>query len=306
MLNHFSRLISMLPLPAAMAFARILGLLWYYVVPIRRKLAMENINRALGNELTEAEQKKAVRELFVNFCMYLIEVIRIPHMTLEENEEQVQIDGWEHMEKALAKGKGVILVATHVDNVDLGGCSMAMRGAPIAVVVRKMGKTAEEFISSVRSNTGVTIISAKGTGGVIKDLLAENKIVTIVIDQHLARYRSIVCDFFGTWASTTPAPTRFGYETGAPLIPGVIQRKKTPGHHHVRIFPEFKLESPYTDQEDNVRHNTERLNRMVESWIREVPNQWWWFHKRWKYMNPDHGWEIPDKETYRFSDIGKR
>lgn len=277
-----------------MAFGRFLGWVWYYIVPVRKKLALSNLNRALGDELTEKEQKKIIREFFSNFGMYIVEVLRIPHMTLKENKKRVEIEDWEHMESALARGRGVILVATHLDNVDLGGCSMAMRGAPIAVVVRKLGKTAEEFISGVRENTGVTIISGKGTKDIIKDLLAENKIVTIVIDQHLSRYRSIACKFFGQWASTTPAPARFAFETGATIVPAVIQRKEKAGYHHIRVLPPFELETPSTDLDINIRHNTERLNRIAEGWIREAPNQWWWFHKRWKvHDNPD-GWDIPE------------
>ncbi len=295
MLYVFSRMVSFLPLTWALNLGRIFGLIWYYCIPVRRKLALQNINRALGDELSLAEQKRAIRELFSNFCMYLIELMRIPHMSLEENKKLVRIDGWENLEKALAKGKGVILVATHIDNVDLGGCSMAMRGAPISVIVRKMGKTAEDFISSVRQNTGVIIVSRKGSKDYIKELLSENKIVTIVIDQHLGRYRSIVCDFFGNWASTTPAPARFAFETGAPIIPGVIQRTEKTGHHRVRLFPEFILETPSRDRDQNIRHNTERLNRIAEAWIRETPNQWWWFHKRWKVHDNPEGWDIPDK-----------
>lgn len=226
--------------------------------------------------------------------MYIVELFRLPHMTVEENKKLVEIEGWEHMEAALEKGKGAILLATHVDNVDLGGCSMAMRGAPISVVVRQMGKTAEEFITSVRENTGVTIITRKGTKNVIKDLLAENKIVTIVIDQHLSRHRSIVCKFFGQWASTTHAPSRFSFETGAPIIPAIITRKEKPGYHHIRVCPEFNLETPHDDIDLNIRHNTERLNKIAEDWIREVPNQWWWFHKRWKILDNLDSVDLPE------------
>ena len=277
-----------------MAFGRFLGWFWYFIVPARKKVSLANLNLALGKELSKKEQKKIIRELFSNFCMYIVELLRLPHMTLEQNKKQVQIDDWEHMETALARGKGAILVATHLDNVDLAGCSMAMRGAPISVVVRPMGKTADQFISSVRENTGVTIITAKGTKNIIKKLLAENKIVTIVIDQHLSRHRSIVCSFFGQWASTTSAPARFAFETGATIIPGVITRKKKAGYHHIKMSPPFELETPHSDLDENIRHNTERLNRVVEKWIRETPNQWWWFHKRWKMLEKPEGWDIPD------------
>ncbi len=294
MLNFFSRFISFLPLSWAMAFGRFLGGVWYYIIPIRRGVAMHNINRALGKELSLKEQRKNIRELFSNFGMYIVEILRIPYMTLTENEKLVQIDGWEHVDASLEHGKGVILVATHVDNVDLGGCSMAMRGAPIAVVAKKMGEAAEQFISKVRENTGVIIISGKGTKNYIKELLSENKIVTIVIDQHLAKHRSLVCNFFGQWASTTSAPARFALETGATIIPAVITRKEKAGYHHVKVSPPFYLETPYPDNDMNIRHNTERLNRIAEQWIRETPNQWWWFHKRWKVQDNPDGWEIPE------------
>ena len=277
-----------------MAFGRFLGWIWYYIIPVRRELATRNINRALGKELSRKEQRKIIRELFSNFCMYIMEILRIPHMTVAENKKLVQIDGWEHVDASLERGKGVILVATHLDNVDLGGCSMAMRGAPIAVVVKKMGKTAEQFISKVRENTGVIIVSGKGSKNIIKDLLAENKIVTLVIDQHLAKHRSIVCDFFGQLASTTPAPARFALETGATIVPVVINRKDKAGYHNVKVSPPFELETPYPDDDLNIRHNTERLNRIAEEWIREAPNQWWWFHKRWKVQDNPDGWDIPE------------
>ncbi len=294
MLQMISRFVSFIPLSWAMAFGRFLGWIWYYIIPVRKKLALKNLNRALGKELSEKDQKKIIRNLFSNFCMYIVELLRIPNMTLEENEKRVQIDNWEHVEAGLARGKGVILVATHMDNVDLGGCSMAMRGAPIAVVVRKMGKTADQFISDIRKNTGVIIISRKGTKNYIKELLAENKIVTIVIDQHLSRHRSIVCDFFGQWASTTPAPARFAFETGATIVPAVVQRKEKAGYHRVKVSPPLELETPYSDLDLNIRHNTERLNRIAEEWIRETPGQWWWFHKRWKVQDNPDGWDIPE------------
>lgn len=255
---------------------------------------MDNIRRALGKELSTKEQRKQIRQLFSNFGMYITELLRIPYMTVAENKKLVQFEGWEHIDASLARGKGVILVASHIDNIDIGGCSMAMRGAPIAVVVKEMGKTAEQFISRVRENTGVIIISRKGTKNYIKQLLAENKIVTLVVDQHLAKHRSIVCEFFGLLASTTPAPARFAFETGATILPTVITRREKAGHHHVKISPPFDLETPYSDIESNIRHNTERLNRIVEDWIRETPNQWWWFHKRWKVQDNPEGWDIPE------------
>ena len=297
MLSLFSRFISFLPLSATLALGRFLGFIWYYIIPIRKKVAMDNIRRALGNEISEKEQKKIIRRLFSNFCMSIIEILRIPHMSLTENEKLVKIEGWEHMEKALERGKGVILIATHIDNVDLGGCSLAMRGAPIAVVAKKMGKSAEQFITSVRKNTGVTLIPPKNSKNYIRELLAENKIVTIVADQHLSKRHGIACKFFGQWASTTTAPSRFAFETDAAIIPAVINRQGKAGCHQARVCPAFEQETPYNDMDMNIRHNTERLNRIIEQWIREAPDQWWWVHRRWKVQDNPEGWDIPQDNS---------
>jgi len=101
------------------------------------------------------------------------------------------------------------------------------------------------------------------------------------------------CDFFGQWASTTTAPSSFAFETDAAIIPGVINRQGKTGCHRARLFPAFEQETPYNDMDMNIRHNTERLNRIIEQWIREAPDQWWWVHKRWKVHDNPEGWDIP-------------
>ena len=83
-------------------------------------------------------------------------------------------------------------------------------------------------------------------------------------------------------------------ETGAPILPAVIIRQGNTGRHRLRIEPEFVLETPHADLDDNIRHNTERLNRIIEGWIREAPEQWLWAHRRWKVQDDPSGWHIPE------------
>ncbi len=95
---------------------------------------------------------------------------------------------------------------------------------------------------------------------------------------------------------------RFALETGAPLFPAVIRRLGFTGRHHVRIAPAMTLETPHEDLEANVRHNTERMNRILEGYIRESPEQWLWMHKRWKVeaelrRDPDR-WQVPADLTH--------
>ena len=61
-----------------------------------------------------------------------------------------------------------------------------------------------------------------------------------------------------------------------------------------RVEP-FEMEVPHTDLEANIRHNTQRLNDVIEGWVREDPSQWLWLHKRWKVDDDPTGWDIPEE-----------
>ena len=128
----------------------------------------------------------------------------------------------------------------------------------------------------------------------IINVLAEEYTVGFAFDQHMHHYRGIVCEFLGYPASTTPAPARFGFQTGAPIIPVLFVRDTKPGYHTITFEPELELETPFDNLDDNIRHNTERLNRIAERWIKSYPNQYLWLHKRWKVMNNPEEFDIPD------------
>jgi Kdo2-lipid IVA lauroyltransferase/acyltransferase len=290
-----SRLISMLPLSLAIACGRILGLVFYYVFPIKYKIAYKNLQRAFGNDLTHHERRRIIKACYAQMGMYGMEILRLPFLTPELSHALIETQGYEHLEAAFAKKKGVIIMATHLDNVDYAGCSMALQGIPICVTARELHwKPLNDFVSAVRRRTGVILVPPRRSKEQIYELLRENKAVSFIVDQHAAQYRSIVCEFFGQLASTSHAPARFAYQTGASIIPGLIYRKGNSGQHVVRLEPLFELESPFNETQLNIRHNTERLNRIIEGWIREFPEQWLWFHRRWKVQDHPENWDIPD------------
>lgn len=284
----------MLPLGWALALGRVLGLIWYYLIPLRRDVALANVARTVGRDLSPREQRRIVRNAFQRQGMYVMELLRLPALTREVCEELIEVQNRAVVEAALAKGRGVILVASHLDNVDLAGCGLSVCGLPIAVVAKELGfKPAARFIVAVREATGVMLIPTGKSRGRIRELLAQNHVVALVIDQHIRPQHSIVCRFFDQLAATSHAPARFAAETGAALVTGVIHRVGMTGKHVIR-FEDLPLETPFDDPAANIRHNTERINRIVEGWIREYPEQWLWPHRRFKVHDAPEGWDVPD------------
>lgn len=289
-----SRLVSRLPLSVAIAIGRFLGNLTYYLGPFRRGVAVKNVERVFGNTKSKREKRRIVRCCYAQIGMYGIELLRLPLLTSELSEQLVEQQGFEHLDTAFARGKGVIIVLTHIDNVDYGACSISVRGTTISVAAKKINwKPAQKFITAARERAGLILLPTRPKEQ-IYELLKENKAIIFAIDQHLAKQRAIVCEFFGQLASTSPAPAHFAFATGATIVPALLYRKDYSGHHVLRLNEPLELETRYDNLQMNIWHNTERLNRIVEGWIREFPEQWLWLHRRWKVQDDPGDWDIPD------------
>lgn len=301
LLRSTSWLLARPPLAWAMGLGRLVGNGWYYLVPVRRRIARENVDHVFGDRRTPSERREIVRRSCQNLAMVGIEVLRLPY-DMARNESLVAIEGLQHLDAALARGRGVILVCSHAGNIDLLGVSLAVRGYPFqAIVKRASWKALDDFLEATRRQAGSGIIRPAGSRNAFLDALNRNETVLCAIDQHMRPRRGIACSFFGRLASTTPAPTLFALRTGAAILPARLVRTDRPGHHVLHLEPEFHLERPTGEPAADVRHNTERLNRIVERWIEAEPEQWLWHHRRWRVEKHPETWEIPAKPASRGS-----
>ena len=284
-----------MPLDWALAIGRAIGWFWFYVIPIRRGVALENVRRALGEELSLKERRRIVRRSLQNLAMVFIEALRMPEMIRAILCERVRLENFDAAQAAAKRGKGVIFAASHMGNFEIMMATQGLVGGGLYGVLKGIkSRSVNDFIFRYRERCGVHAVPPKGSKDQIRALLRAGKFVSFAIDQHMAQHRAVVCEFFGQLAATTPAPARFAFETGAALFPAVIFRDPNRlGRHVVRIEPELVLETPYPSLKENIWHNTERLNRIVEGWVREAPEQYFWLHKRWKVHDRPDGWEIP-------------
>lgn len=301
MILFLSRMICSLPLLSVLAVGRAFGLVWYYLFPVRRAEALRNIRRVFGETLSPREQRRLLRRSLCHWGMYGIESLRLPLLTPELSHELIEVRGLEYLDAAGARGKGVIGVTAHMGSFDLLACGLAVRGINFAVIFKDIRwKPAHDFWFAIRRRTGIKVIAPRRSKDEIRAALSRNEKIGFVIDQHMARHRAIVCDFFGHLASTSPAAVRFAFETGAAIVPLYIRRADECGKHIITFEPILELEMPHPDVASNIRHNTERLNRRVEDWVTSAPEQWLWLHRRWKVHEHPEGWDIPSDLARRY------
>jgi KDO2-lipid IV(A) lauroyltransferase len=197
-------------------------------------------------------------------------------------------DDWPRLEAALAGGKGVLLVTGHYGNWELAAAAVAARGIPIAAIVRRQGNPLfDARLTTTRERLGVQTISQREAPSRVPRFLRRNGVVGIVGDQD-ARGAGIFVPFFGRPASTHRGPAVFSLRFGAPAFACVARRLPGPGVRY-RVSGQ-QVDVPRTGRlDDDVEALTAALAARLEAEIREAPEQYFWFHRRWKSKPPVEG-----------------
>jgi len=196
------------------------------------------------------------------------------------------VEGREHVESALAKGKGFIAVTGHIGCFELLAAYWANSGYSVNVVARELWeKRINDDLVSIRDGLGYRSIDRDSGGREVIRILRANGVVAVLMDQH-TRVSGTYVPFFNRPAHTPTGVAKLAIRTGAPIVPMAIYMTK-PGKHIIRILPEILADSVTGDDQQRVDALTERSTQAIEQLIRFDPKQWVWFHKRWREPEAD-------------------
>lgn len=266
--------------PRGTAFwGKVLGFLFYNLSSRYRKIALKNLQMVFP-ERSLKENQKIARNVFANFGMTATEFLRMPSMTENEFTERVTFEGIEYFDAALAEGNGVLVVTAHFGNWELMSARLLREGYPIDAVARdpELSDTAKLLREIRYKSRTVNNIYPKNSMLPVARALKQNRIVGVVADQH--DFNGIVLDFLGHPARTPVGPAVLALLTGAKLMTAFCYRKAD-YTFHIRIYPSFSPE-PSGDKAADIERIMKRLTATTEEIIREFPDQWLWFHDRWR------------------------
>jgi KDO2-lipid IV(A) lauroyltransferase len=175
-----------------------------------------------------------------------------------------------------------VILTAHFGNWELLAYLHGLLGHPVTLVHRAMHNPLfDRAIGGIRGRAGTRAIQKKSAAKEAIRTLRQKRILVIPSDQNQTRSFGVFVDFFGKPACTTPGATRLAMLTGAPVFPVFLVREGEGPRHRIEVLPEVEMVST-GDREADVVTNTQRCSAVVESMIRRYPEQWIWFHKRWK------------------------
>ncbi|MFH1198756.1 MAG: lysophospholipid acyltransferase family protein [Candidatus Omnitrophota bacterium] len=281
-LNFCSLAIKIIPASMLYGFAEGLASLAYVFAIKQRKIAMDSLNIAFGKEKPLEEIKKIAKDCFVVMAKSGVELMFLMDKP-ELLKKQVDLINKENLERALSKGKGVILVSAHFGNFPLMLAKLSLEGYKTAGIMRYMrDERMEKFFMAKRNKVGLKTIYSQPRKACVDESIRSlrgNELVFIPIDQNFGE-GGVFVDFFGRKAATATGPIILARRTGAIILPCFIVRQ--PGDRHQIIFDKSIELEEGPDTQEAIRANIQRLTNIIEVYIRKYPKEWSWIHRRWK------------------------
>ncbi len=280
-------LTRLFPLKRSGRLSRLMADLGYHVLSRNRKLAVANLSLVYGGTKSPKEIRGMAHEVFRFAAKGALELmLYLPRGAMPRVCDLVnETDGLEHLDKALAEKRGVIGLCAHLGNFTVLGAKLNSLGYSCATIMRQMrDQQLEKMFNDIRRQTRQIAIRKFPLSRSVRQSLSwlsQGNILAMYIDQ---RSKSgAVVDFLGLPTSTATGAAYFALKSKAPVLPMfVIQRDD--GGYKLIVGQEVGVVDTGNFKADT-RTTTARLARVVESYIRQYPTQWFWFDNRWKRLH---------------------
>jgi Kdo2-lipid IVA lauroyltransferase/acyltransferase len=282
-------LLSWLPFRAASSVGALLGTLGYQL-GIRRRVAEAQVRFAFP-EYTPADVARVAHESYRNLGRTSLETALMERRSTQMLADLFdQVDGWEHLEAALAEGRGVLLVTGHLGNWELGGSYISARGVPVDAIARhQSNRLFERYLTRVRENFGVKVIFDEAAVRAIPRSMRDGRVVGMLSDQGVGSLASSFVPFFGRLAKTPRGPAYFGLRLKVPMV-FVVAVRRAAGRFRLIVEPLEVIDTGNLEA-DTVRLVAQYTTRL-EYWVRQYPEQYFWQHRRWK-IQPEGAPPLP-------------
>lgn len=259
---------GLLARPLSRFYARLLD----RSLPRLRRVARANLAFALP----EAAPEPLINGIFVSIARILLAFAKFPSIKRENLADWIRCEGMEHYDAAIRAGRGVLFATAHLGNWELSAFAHALLRTPMHVVVRPLDNPLiDRLVEHRRALSGNRLISKRDSARVILKALAANEAVGILIDQNAAPDSGAFIDFFGTPACAGTGFAKLAAHSGAAVIPGFALWSEAERRYVLRFYPPVPMTG-------DAARDTQSLQSVLESVIRQYPDQWLWIHRRWK------------------------
>jgi Kdo2-lipid IVA lauroyltransferase/acyltransferase len=274
----FMRLLALLPLAWVRALGRVLGLALHALIASRRHVVDTNL-RLCFPQWSSGQRRRVARGVFVHVAQSFLDRGWLWHADPAVVRSRLTITG---AVDELEGSAPTILFAPHFVGLDAGVTALTQQlpRPMIGIYTRQSNKVVDEWVLQGRHRFGRARPMSREDG--VREIVAALRagdLMYLLPDMNFGPEESIFVPFYGVPAATVPSLSRFARLGRAKVVP-VITRL-TPAGYEVRILPAW-AGFPSGD----VPADTALMNERLQGWIDEMPDQYYWVHKRFKTRPP--------------------
>ena len=253
---------------------------WRFATKYKEKM-LDNLTFTYHDSLSEEEKERIARESFRTMIRGFMETIYCVYTYRKRFDPEIELEGRENLEQALALDKGIIAVSAHLGTFTLMGAKLHASGFHLTWI---MGPQTHPRIAQVWQQIGekvatdfIIIDSPIRFHREILRVLRKGEIVGFICDEN-QKQGGVLVEFLGRTMALPAGPAVYHLKTGAPVLPMFILHQGDGGHKVIIDSPiQITLSG---DEERDVFTITDQIARVMEAYIRQYPGQWSWISKR--------------------------
>ena len=257
----------------------------FALVPIRRTMILEALARAFP-EKDEPWRRATLKGIYQHYSWMIVEFLAAVNDSSLVDRMVVEVEGREIGDAQLASGKGCFVLSGHFGNWELSGAWLPRNGYPVDPAARDADDADfAALIERYRTSLGEHTLR-KGAMNVL-NMLRDAKAgrwIALIADQNAGPH-ALPVTFLGRRTTMVEGPAALALTAKLPLITFYTMRLGP--FRHRAVFKPPVCDGTEGRSKENIAEYTQRANRVLEDMVRSAPEQWFWFHRRWKY-DPDN------------------
>ena len=284
LVRMWSMVIGCFSIEANLATARLIGRFWWRISAKHRRIALENLRASYPNgEYTDVQLTEIARGAFEHWAqVYLVELALTPRLLTRWSwRKYVELGNLQIALRELLLGRGAILVTPHFGTFELLGSTLCRLGIPLVAVMRPLdNEKLNNVLGQTRAVTGLRLLDHQGMTEEAQKILPAGTPVCFIADQDAGK-KGYFVEFFGRPASTYKSIALLAVQYNLPVICGSAARIGRGFRYRLECDDLIRPED-WAAADNPALWITERFSRAMETAIRRHPEQYLWFHRRWK------------------------